>query len=177
MSVDGPAEPELAEEFAVTEYPTLSSSSETGTAHTSEEYTGCGAGKERAGEGAAGAEAGPQLRGLRRPRRPRASLSGCGGWGLRQAAGRTRRTLRTHGRPGCGGRPASSRCAEGRGWAWEQGVARRPHRPGPLRTCRTGTWLPFLGLAQDALDMTFGLTDRPQLFSEVRPHQGHGGPL
>lgn len=46
--VDGPAEPELAEEFAVTEYPTLKFFRDGNRTHP-EEYTGAGA-----GEGAGG---------------------------------------------------------------------------------------------------------------------------
>ena len=59
---------------------------------------------------------------------------------------------------------ASSRCAEGWGRAWEQGVgpaASQARAPQDLQDRDVAT---FLGLAQDALDMTFGLTDRPQLF-------------
>lgn len=60
--VDGPAEPELAEEFAVTEYPTLKFFRDGNRTHP-EEYTGAGNGAERAGQGGAGGRGWAQAEG------------------------------------------------------------------------------------------------------------------
>uniref|UniRef100_A0A8C6CXX8 Protein disulfide-isomerase A2 n=1 Tax=Moschus moschiferus TaxID=68415 RepID=A0A8C6CXX8_MOSMO len=111
--VDGPAEPELAEEFAVTEYPTLKFFRDGNRTHP-EEYTG-----PREAEGIAEwlrRRVGPSARQLEDEEDARALLD--------------------------------ARDVVVVGFFQDRDVAT------------------FLGLAQDALDMTFGLTDRPQLFQK-----------
>lgn len=141
--VDGPAEPELAEEFAVTEYPTLKFFREGNRTHP-EEYTGAGRARGRA-RGRAGGRGWASAEGsLRRPPggRGHRRVAAAAGGAQRQAAGGRGGRSRTHGHPGRGSRrllPGALRAGAGPGSrVW----ARRPHRPGPLRTCRTGTWLP-----------------------------------
>ncbi|XP_019843957.2 protein disulfide-isomerase A2 isoform X1 [Bos indicus] len=114
--VDGPAEPELAEEFAVTEYPTLKFFREGNRTHP-EEYTG-----------------------------PR-EAEGIAEW-LRRRVGPSARQLEDE----------------------EDIRALTDTRDvvvvGFFQDLQDRDVATFLGLAQDALDMTFGLTDRPQLFQK-----------
>uniref|UniRef100_A0A8C3WKA4 Protein disulfide-isomerase A2 n=1 Tax=Catagonus wagneri TaxID=51154 RepID=A0A8C3WKA4_9CETA len=111
--VDGPAEPELAEEFAVTEYPTLKFFRDGNRTHP-EEYTGP-----------------PEAEGIAE-------------W-LRRRVGSSATQLEDE-----EGARALIDAADVVviGFFQDQDVAT------------------FLAVAQDALDMTFGLTDRPQLFQK-----------
>ncbi|KAM9725255.1 protein disulfide-isomerase A2 isoform 2-T2 [Dama dama] len=114
--VDGPAEPELAEEFAVTEYPTLKFFRDGNRTHP-EEYTG-----------------------------PR-EAEGIAEW-LRRRVGPSARRL------------------EQEEDAHALMDARDVVVVGFFQDLQDRDVATFLGLAQDALDMTFGLTDRPQLFQK-----------
>uniref|UniRef100_A0A8C9AVD1 protein disulfide-isomerase n=1 Tax=Prolemur simus TaxID=1328070 RepID=A0A8C9AVD1_PROSS len=111
--VDGPAEPELTEEFGVTEYPTLKFFRD-GKRTDPEEYTG-----------------------------PR-EAEGIAEW-LRRRVG-----------------PSATRLEDEAGVQALAG-ARDVVVIGFFQDKDVAT---FLALAQDALDMTFGLTDRPQLFQK-----------
>ncbi|KAF6271661.1 protein disulfide isomerase family A member 2 [Rhinolophus ferrumequinum] len=111
--VDGPAEPELTKEFAVTEYPTLKFFRDGNRTH-SEEYTG-----------------------------PR-DAKGIAEW-LRRRVGSSATRLEDE--------ESTQALIDAQevvviGFFQDEDVAT------------------FLALAQDALDMTFGLTDRPQLFQK-----------
>ncbi|OWK11414.1 PDIA2, partial [Cervus elaphus hippelaphus] len=114
--VDGPAEPELAEEFAVTEYPTLKFFRDGNRTHP-EEYTG-----------------------------PR-EAEGIAEW-LRRRVGPSARRL------------------EHEEDAHALMDARDVVVVGFFQDLQDRDVATFLGLAQDALDMTFGLTNRPQLFQK-----------
>ncbi|KAM7227861.1 hypothetical protein CapIbe_020315 [Capra ibex] len=114
--VDGPAEPELAEEFAVTEYPTLKFFRDGNRTHP-EEYTG-----------------------------PR-EAKGIAEW-LRRRVGPSARRLEDE--------------EDARALMDAQDVV----VVGFFQDLQDRDVATFLGLAQDALDMTFGLTDRPQLFQK-----------
>ncbi|XP_047637086.1 protein disulfide-isomerase A2 isoform X3 [Phacochoerus africanus] len=114
--VDGPAEPELAEEFAVTEYPTLKFFRDGNRTHP-EEYTG-----------------------------PR-EAQGIAEW-LRRRVG-----------------PSATQLEDEEGArvlmrAWDVVVI------GFFQDLQDKDVATFLAVAQDALDMAFGLTDRPQLFQK-----------
>ncbi|XP_045396924.1 protein disulfide-isomerase A2 isoform X2 [Lemur catta] len=114
--VDGPAEPELTEEFGVTEYPTLKFFRD-GKRTDPEEYTG-----------------------------PR-EAEGIAEW-LRRRVG-----------------PSATRLEDEAGVQALAG-ARDVVVIGFFQDLQDKDVATFLALAQDALDMTFGLTDRPQLFQK-----------
>ncbi|XP_036890454.1 protein disulfide-isomerase A2 [Sturnira hondurensis] len=114
--VDGPSEPELTEEFAVTEYPTLKFFRDGNRTHP-EEYTG------------------PQ------------EAEGIAKW-LRRRLG-----------------PSTTRLEDEEG-AQALIDAQDVVVIGFFQDLQNEDVATFLALAQDALDMTFGLTDRPQLFQK-----------
>ncbi|XP_017366346.1 protein disulfide-isomerase A2 isoform X1 [Cebus imitator] len=114
--VDGPAQPELAEEFGVTEYPTLKFFHHGNRTHP-EEYTG-----------------------------PR-EAEGIVEW-LRRRVGPSARRLE------------DEEGAQALIDAWDLVVI------GFFQDLQDEDVATFLALARDALDMTFGLTDRPQLFQQ-----------
>ncbi|XP_012515037.1 PREDICTED: protein disulfide-isomerase A2 [Propithecus coquereli] len=114
--VDGPAEPELAEEFGVTEYPTLKFFRDGNRTHP-EEYTG-----------------------------PR-EAEGITEW-LRRRVG-----------------PSATRLEDEAGVQALVG-AHDVVVIGFFQDLQDEDVATFLALAQDALDMTFGLTDQPQLFQK-----------
>ncbi|XP_054310541.2 protein disulfide-isomerase A2 isoform X1 [Pongo pygmaeus] len=114
--VDGPAQPELAEEFGVTEYPTLKFFRDGNRTHP-EEYTG-----------------------------PR-EAEGIAEW-LRRRVGPSAMRLEDE--------AAAQVLIDGRDLVVI----------GFFQDLHDEDVATFLALAQDALDMTFGLTDRPQLFQQ-----------
>ncbi|XP_045705071.1 protein disulfide-isomerase A2 isoform X2 [Phyllostomus hastatus] len=114
--VDGPSEPELTEEFAVIEYPTLKFFRDGNRTHP-EEYTG-----------------------------PR-EAEGIAEW-LRRRVG-----------------PSTTRLEDEKG-AQALIDAQDVVVIGFFQDLQGEDVATFLALAQDALDMTFGLTDRPQLFQK-----------
>ncbi|XP_058291267.1 protein disulfide-isomerase A2 isoform X4 [Hylobates moloch] len=114
--VDGPAQPELAEEFGVTEYPTLKFFRNGNRTHP-EEYTG-----------------------------PR-EAEGIAEW-LRRRVGPSAMRLEDE--------VAAQALIDGRDLVVI----------GFFQDLQDGDVVTFLALAQDALDMTFGLTDRPRLFQQ-----------
>ncbi|KAF6126332.1 protein disulfide isomerase family A member 2 [Phyllostomus discolor] len=114
--VDGPSEPELTEEFAVTEYPTLKFFRDGNRTHP-EEYTG-----------------------------PR-EAEGIAEW-LRRRVG-----------------PSTTRLEDEKG-AQALIDAQDVVVIGFFQDLQGEDVATFLALAQDALDMTFGLTDQPQLFQK-----------
>lgn len=162
--VDGTAETELSQEFAVTEYPTLKFFRDGNRTHP-EEYTGTGGGRRWGGLGWARAE-----RTLRRPprgRRHRRVAEAAAGAQCHPAGGRGGHPDPDR-QPGCCGR----RLLPGERLPLGSG----PQERGPRCQPTSQAWAPqdlqdedvatFLALAQDALDMTFGLTDQPELFQK-----------
>lgn len=144
--VDGPAEPELTKEFAVTEYPTLKFFRDGNRTH-SEEYTGAGA-RGQACVGWRGVRQGlDPLRGLSTGPR---EAKGIAEW-LRRRVGSSATRLEDE--------ESTQALLDAQDvvvigffqvswWPREPGLGSRtcgpswPHRCGSLRTYRTRTWLP-----------------------------------
>ncbi|KAF0881247.1 PDIA2 isomerase, partial [Crocuta crocuta] len=141
--VDGPAETELTQEFAVTAYPTLKFFRDGNRTHP-EEYTGAGSRPAWSVGGWAGLRHGPRLRGLFAGPR---EAEGIAEW-VRRRAGPSATWLEDE--------EGAQALIDGR----DVVVI------GFFQDRQDQDVATFLALARDALDMTFGLTDQPKLFQK-----------